>query len=53
LLFPHIKSMEDVKKEEFKDFCLEPALEMRSIIKHQLHIMDGEYSDDVPNITFR
>jgi ATP-dependent Lon protease len=51
LLFPHVKSVEDVDKEEFQTYCLEPALKMRGIIKRQLNIMDSEYSDSVPNIT--
>ena len=53
LLFPHVKSIEDIDKEEFQTYCLEPALQMRGIIKRQLHIMDSEYSDSVPNITMR
>ena len=34
-------------------YCLEPALEMRSTIKCQLHIMDGEYSNEIPKIALR
>jgi len=53
LLFPHVKSIDDINKEELQTYCLEPALHMRSIIKRQLHMMDSEYSDTVPNITIR
>ncbi|NLJ56154.1 MAG: BREX system Lon protease-like protein BrxL [Firmicutes bacterium] len=53
LLFPHIKSPDDVNPEDFMKYCLEPALEMRSTIKRQLHIMDGEYSNEIPKIALR
>ncbi|MGB9791712.1 MAG: BREX system Lon protease-like protein BrxL [Thermacetogeniaceae bacterium] len=53
LLFPHVKSVEDVDKEEFQIYCLEPAMQMRSIIKHQLHLMDSEYKDALPEIKVR
>lgn len=53
LLFPHIKTVEDVDKKEFQTYCLDFALQMRGTIKRQLHIMDSEYSHDVPNITIR
>jgi len=50
LLFPHINLTEDVNKEEFIKYCLEPAMQMRGTIKHQLHLMDDEYRDGVPEI---
>ncbi len=53
LLFPHVKCKEDVNGEEFKTYCLEPALQMRGTIKRQLSIMDSEYTCEVPNIIFR
>ncbi|MFY9412529.1 MAG: BREX system Lon protease-like protein BrxL, partial [Dethiobacteria bacterium] len=53
LLFPHVKRVEDVNKKEFQMYCLDPALQMRNTIKRQLHIMDSEYSDSIPNITIR
>ena len=43
LLFPHWMSRDDVDKELFKKYCLDPAVEMRGIIKKQLMIMDVEY----------
>lgn len=51
LLFPHVLDVGDLNREEFTTFCLEPALEMRATIKRQLHIMDSEYSSEIPNIT--
>ena len=43
LLFPHYSTVEEVDKELFKKYCLDPAVEMRKIIKIQLGIMDIEY----------
>ena len=43
LLFPHWIIMEDINLDEFEQYCLAPAVEMRKIIKKQLGIMDEEY----------
>lgn len=40
LLFPHVQSPDDISKEDFEHYCLEPALEMRGVIKKQLCIID-------------
>jgi len=54
LFFPQVRKVEDVDKEEFRQYCLEPAIEMRRIIRRQLHLMDSsEYSDSVPAIQVR
>jgi len=50
LFFPNIKSVKDVNLEEFSEYCLNPAKQMRAIIKRQLHLMDSEYRDGVPDI---
>jgi len=50
LFFPHAKSAEDVNIDEFRTYCLDLALKMRGIIRHQLHLMDSEYSDTLPDI---
>lgn len=51
LLFPHIRRTEDVDKEEFTKYCLNPAMEMRRIIKTQLGIIDSEFlGKDIPEI---
>ena len=50
LLFPHAVSVEDIDKEEFNEYCLQPALQMRSIIRKQLHLMDAEYPEEIPAI---
>lgn len=53
LLFPNVRTAEDISIDEFKTFCFEPAFEKRRIIRRQLSIMDMEYSDRMPNITVR
>ena len=40
LLFPHVTSPEMIDSMEFKKYCLRPAVEMRTIIRKQLQIMD-------------
>ena len=45
LFFPNVRSAADVNREEFRQFCLSPAIKMRSIIQKQLAIIDpDEYS---------
>jgi len=53
LLFPHVQRIDDVDKEQFEDYCLEPALQMRGVIRRQLHLMDSEYPDSIPDIKVR
>jgi ATP-dependent Lon protease len=54
LIFPHVRDGKDIIEEEFVKYCLEPAKEMRGIIKKQLSIIDpGEYRPVVPDISFR
>ena len=53
LLFPNVKSAYDIDKEEFKEFCLEPAMHMRGIIKHQISLIDAEFKDELPNISIK
>ncbi|HHW13421.1 MAG TPA: BREX system Lon protease-like protein BrxL [Firmicutes bacterium] len=53
LFFPHVQCVEDIDKDEFQAFCLQPAIEMRRVIKRQLHLMDSEYPDSVPEIKVR
>ena len=53
LLFPHVSSVGDVDCHEFELFCLKPAIEMRRIIRLQLHLMDQEYSPCLPAIEMK
>jgi ATP-dependent Lon protease len=50
LLFPNITNTEDVNKEDFNNFCLQPAIEKRKIILDQLRLIDPEYSQEKYNI---
>lgn len=52
LLFPHIVSVEQVNKEEFNAYCLQPAIHRRDIIRYQCSLIDMEpsYSKPLPNI---
>ena len=49
LLFPHVRSINDIDRIEFTDYCLTPAMKMRRIIKLQQGMIDREYKGkDVP-----
>lgn len=53
LLFPHVTDVGRADPAEFRKYCLDPALEMRGIIKKQLGIIDpGEFGGkSMPAIT--
>ncbi|MBP1928936.1 ATP-dependent Lon protease [Methanolinea mesophila] len=53
LFFPNVRSIDDVNRTEFEEFCFRPAFEMRQIIREQLHRMDEEYSLDMPEISIK
>ena len=46
LLFPHVRTAEDVDLKLFNRYCLRPAVNMRKIIWRQLSILDAEYKKD-------
>jgi len=51
LLFPHVRQAGDVVLVEFNEYCLQPAMEMRRVIKTQLGIIDSEFlGKDLPEI---
>jgi ATP-dependent Lon protease len=43
LLFPHVRSANDITAREFKRYCLDRARKMRDTIKYQLGLLDVEY----------
>lgn len=45
LLFPHIKSIEDIDRSEFEKYCLEPAVRGRYLVLCQLRKLDSEYEN--------
>ena len=55
LLFPNIKNPKNISSDDFKKYCLNPAIEMRSIIKIQMGILDPEEfaGKTVPNLTVK
>jgi len=53
LIFPHVSSIEDVDKEEFRRYCLEPAIRRRGIIKEQCHRIDEEFKEFMPEIRMK
>lgn len=46
LLFPYVRSADDVDSRLFNQYCLIPAKKMRTIIWRQLSILDSEYKND-------
>ena len=44
LLFPQVRQSEDIAREDFKKYCLQPAIEMRKTIRQQLALLDIEYT---------
>lgn len=50
LMFPQAISVDAVDHGQFETYCLTPALNMRAVIRKQLHIMDSEYTDSMPGI---
>lgn len=49
LLFPNVRTAEDVNPRRFLRYCLRPARNMRQIIKRQMGILDTEFKGkDVP-----
>ncbi len=49
LLFPHWTSVEKVNLDEFDQYCLQPAIRRRGIIKEQCHYIDPEFKTSMPN----
>ena len=50
LLFPHWQSVADVDFDDFDQYCLQPAIMRRGIIKTQCHNIDEEFNTRMPNI---
>jgi len=51
LLFPEATTPEKVDREQFRQHCLAPAMQMRGIIREQLHKLDAEYGESLPEIS--
>lgn len=50
LLYPHVRSEKDIPINEFENYCFSQAFEMRKIIRQQLHLLDKEFKEDMPDI---
>ena len=50
LLFTDALSANAIDRAIFNQFCLQPAMAMRATIRKQLHLMDTEYSEEMPDI---
>nr|WP_295350047.1 BREX system Lon protease-like protein BrxL [uncultured Prevotella sp.] len=50
LFFPHWQKIEDVDKEMFDLYCLQPAIYRRGIIKEQCHLIDSEFKASMPEV---
>jgi ATP-dependent Lon protease len=54
LLFPNVRSAEDISAREFKRYCLDRSRKMRDTIRYQLGILDVEYrGKDIPAFNVR
>ena len=53
LLFPYWGSVGDVDTTLFNDYCLQPAVMRRGIIKRQCHNIDPEFKTEMPDIRVR
>ena len=53
LLFPHIVNVDELDKDDFKRYCLDPAIHRRGIIKEQCHLIDEEFKECMPNICIK
>lgn len=54
LLFPHVHEPEDISPKDFKKYCLQPAKDMRAIIRMQMGFADGEYmGKNIPDFTVK
>lgn len=49
----HVRDVSDIDKKEFEIFCLQSAILRRGIIRKQLHIIDPEYKEELPDIRGR
>lgn len=47
LLFPNVRSAEDISTMDFKRYCLKPAMDMRQIIRMQMAYADEKYQGTV------
>lgn len=53
LFFPYWTTVQDVNLQEFNEYCLQPAIRRRGIIKEQCHQIDLEFKLKMPEIRLK
>ena len=53
LLFPNVNTVSDINGDDFLNFCLTPAIEKRKIIRQQIHLLDEEFCEHLPDIKLK
>ena len=60
LKFPHVHSIDEIEQEDQENFkrlyahyCLEPAINMRRIIRQQCHLLDKEFKAEMGEFKMR
>ena len=60
LLFPQVKSLADLTPEDvdayrllYKEYCLDPAVYRRGIIREQCHLIDKEFRKEMPEFKLK
>ena len=60
LLFPQVKILSDLAQEDvdayrllYKEYCLDPAVYRRGIIRQQCHLIDKEFSKEMPEFKLK
>ena len=60
LLFPQVKSLEVLTPEDadayrllYKEYCLDPAVYRRGIIREQCHLIDKEFRKEMPEFKLK
>jgi hypothetical protein len=48
--FGKVESVDDVNKEEFELYCLNPLIHRRGIVKEQCHNIDPEFKVKMPEV---
>lgn len=60
LLFPHVRKLDDLADEDvdqfrqlYRQYCLEPAVRRRAIIREQCHYIDPEFHKEMPEFIMK
>lgn len=53
ILFPNVREAGDIDKDDFYEYCLKPAIDMRGIIRNQISLIDREFKPDLPDIKLK